>query len=278
MSLRTEFGVTPSALLDSTHDVDIECDGASFVLIHITGTTGAVAYKPNLTVNRTDFTPQRAINFKNGDETAANVAITAVNGNLFQIPCTGASKVRIAYSSGAGSCRVSARPSFAGDPQADIQATIVAGGAGTPLVAAPVEVIDRNDATVAQNTYSKSVALPLGVASGWIDKVALVNTEAGTGKIRAPQGIFCLFDANPGLTSGLTSVPNAVNVIGTAIFSELDWGVDAVAARFTADLITGSVFVADTVYGAWFHESWEGFNENAADDEEMTAAIMGRAA
>jgi hypothetical protein len=137
--MHNEFGSTRGATLTSGTDVIIECRGASNVLALFRGTSGTVAYKVYLSVDGDNYTTTRCFNYKTGAETAADSGITAANDDLYQIPCTGATHVKLSRSSGAGSTLVDAMAAFAGETLADAAVTIsgsVTLGAGSALVGA----------------------------------------------------------------------------------------------------------------------------------------------
>ena len=106
--------------------------------------------------------------------------------------------------------------------------TTSGGGAVQPFVAiaeaGATELIDKDDAEVAQNEFGKSVAVSLGgTYSGEILSWIVVQTELGSGAILSDlAGELWVFDADPGISAGDADITAAeaqtlIGVIRSAI-------------------------------------------------------------
>jgi len=152
--------------------------------------------------------------------------------------------------------------------------------AGTEILVQPWEPITEGGLTeligineqVDQNDYSGSVGVALvETSSGEILSFTLTTSENGDGAILTPTGKIFVFDADPTIASGDTSmtIGERRTVIGKVHVSAADWTADANGA--TAYIIDTPVafHAVDTLYFAWFHEDMTSFNALAGDDEML---------
>ena len=131
------------------------------------------------------------------------------------------------------------------------------------------------DEQVDQNDCSGSVACTLGdwvrPNSGEFLSFLFVTGETGTGAILTPAGRLLLFDADPAIASGDTSITLAERrtLIGQVTVLASDWITDANG---------GSAYIysqpipfhnLQTVYAVWFHEDATSINSAAGDDETL---------
>lgn len=183
-----EFGSTRGATLTSGTPVIIPCNGASNVLALFRGTSGTVAYKAYISVDGENYTPTRMFNYKTGAENAADSAVTAANDDLYQIPCTAGSLIKLEVSSGAGSTLVDANAAAAGETLQDVSATI-GGAIDTELPAA---------AALADNTANPTAPAVAAFNMVWDGATwdrapgnstdgALVNVASGSAIIPRPN-------------------------------------------------------------------------------------------
>jgi len=139
--------------------------------------------------------------------------------------------------------------------------------------AGATELIDKDDAEVAQNEFGKSVAVSLGgTYSGEILSWIVVQTELGSGAILSDlAGELWVFDADPGISAGDADI--------TAAEAQTLIGVIAVSnSNLIAEGVAGVVFIPDkpmpfhalaTLYIAFRSSGSTAINSSAGDDEEV---------
>lgn len=131
------------------------------------------------------------------------------------------------------------------------------------------EAVDKDDAAIATNAYSKSVAATLAAtASGVIRQVAVYATEVGTGAVLPNACVVYFFDADPTVAAADTALALAdwQSCIGHVTVS--NWKSDAGGScAFEECNIAfhslAAIYVVVQNLGA---TSW---NSDAADDEEV---------
>jgi hypothetical protein len=133
------------------------------------------------------------------------------------------------------------------------------------------ELVGINE-QVDQNDYSGSVGVALaGTYSGEILSVAFYATEDGTGAVQDSAGILYVFDADPTISSGDTSMTAAerVTIIGKIAIGANDWDVDANGglAYITTQPIPFHSLA--NLYFVWKHLDATALNDAAGDDEQL---------
>lgn len=130
------------------------------------------------------------------------------------------------------------------------------------------------DEQVDQNDYGASVGVALpGTHSGEILSLLFHATEDGSGAVLQATGQLLIFDADPSISAGATSISTAVRatLIGAVAVGAGDW-VTADANGATAYLRLAVPFPfhsVSTLYFAWFHTHASSFNDAAGDDEQL---------
>lgn len=133
------------------------------------------------------------------------------------------------------------------------------------------------DEQIDQNDFGGSVEVDLaglaivGGCSGEILSVMLFATEAGTGAILEPAGTLFIFDADPSISAGATSMSAAarVTVLGQVVVGANDWKADANGASVFVYNQPVPFHELDSLFLAWFHEDATSFNDGAGDDEKL---------
>lgn len=126
MSLGTDFGAILGETLSSSNSVIVSCNGATVVLALFRSLSGSITYKVYLSVDGTNYTPQRCFNYKTGVETAADAGIAAANDDLYIVPCAGAHFIKLERTAGAGSVVVDSQAAYAGESLADVSVASLA--------------------------------------------------------------------------------------------------------------------------------------------------------
>ena len=152
-----------------------------------------------------------------------------------------------------------------------------AGGRIQPFTAiaeaGATELIDKDDAEVAQNEFGKSVAVSLGgTYSGEVLSWIVVQTELGSGAILSDlAGELWVFDADPGISAGDADITaaEAQTLIGVITVSN---------SNLYAEGVAGVVFIPDkpmpfhalaTLYIAFRSSGATAINSASGDDEEV---------
>lgn len=128
------------------------------------------------------------------------------------------------------------------------------------------------DEQVDQNDYGASVGVALGgTYSGEILHVTLYTSETGTGAILTPAGWLLVFDADPTIAAGDTSISAAERqtLIGQISVLAADWIADANGASATIQCQPLAFHSLATLWFAWFHTDAVSFNDLAGDDEML---------
>lgn len=139
------------------------------------------------------------------------------------------------------------------------------------------EIIGINE-QIDQNDYAASVGLALGgTYSGEILNVALFSTEDGTGTVLTPSGHLLIFDADPAIAAGDTSITNAewLTLIGKVTVAAADWISDANGAYAYYEPSI-SFHALSTLYFGWLHTDATSYNDSAGDDEQLEFNIWYR--
>lgn len=131
------------------------------------------------------------------------------------------------------------------------------------------------DEQVDQNDFGGSVALTLGdgvrPVSGEFLAFLFVTGEIGTGDVQTPAGTLLLFDVDPDVSAGDTSITQAErqSLIAQIDVTAADWISDANGA--SAYICTQPVpfHNLQTIYAVWFHTDATGFNDAGGDDESL---------
>jgi hypothetical protein len=152
-----------------------------------------------------------------------------------------------------------------------VDGTVTAQPIGALLEGGLTELIGINE-QVDQNDYCGSVGVTLaGTYSGEILSIMLYSTEDGSGAVQTPEGYLYVFDADPSISSGDTSMTAAerVTVLGRAKVEATDWDTDANG---------GTAYVYDTpipfhalatLYFVFKLTSATSLNDGAGDDEQL---------
>ena len=128
------------------------------------------------------------------------------------------------------------------------------------------------DEQVDQNDYSGSVGVALGgTYSGELLNFTFYTTEDGTGGIRTPAGILYIFDADPSISSGDTSMTAAerVTVLSMVEVAASDWDTDTNGGSATIYDQAVPFHGVSTLYFAFKLTSATSFNDAAGDDEQL---------
>jgi hypothetical protein len=137
---------------------------------------------------------------------------------------------------------------------------------GNQSLAGTNEQVDQND-------YGASTSITLGdgvrPVSGEILSFLFFSGEAGTGAVQTPAGTLLLFDADPAITAGDTSISLAarISILGQVPVSAADWQADASGASQCILDKPVPFHNLTKLYAAWFHEDATGLNDAAGDDE-----------
>jgi len=133
------------------------------------------------------------------------------------------------------------------------------------------ELVGINE-QVDQNDYSGSIGVALGGSySGEILSIALYATEDGTGAVQDSAGILYVFDADPTITSGDTSMTAAerVTILGKIAVGAADWDTDANGGCAYISNVVIPFHAVETLYFVWKHLDATGLNDAAGDDEVL---------
>lgn len=133
------------------------------------------------------------------------------------------------------------------------------------------ELVGINE-EVSTDDYSASVGVALGgTYSGEILSFTFYATEDGTGAIQDSAGILYIFDADPTISSGDTSMTAAerVTVIGQVDVEAGDWVTDANGGSASIKDQPVPFHALATLYFAWFHTDAQDLNDVAGDDEQL---------
>ena len=132
------------------------------------------------------------------------------------------------------------------------------------------ELIGINE-QVDLNDYSGSVGVALGgTYSGELLNITLYSTEDGTGAIQDNAGVLFIFDADPSIASGDTSMSAVDGITAIAKINILatDWTVDATVGICTKTVAVGFHAVS-TLYFVFKNTDATAFNDNADEDEQL---------
>jgi hypothetical protein len=133
------------------------------------------------------------------------------------------------------------------------------------------ELVGINE-QVDQNDYSGSIGVSLGgTYSGEILSIGLYATEDGTGAVQDSAGILYVFDADPTITSGDTSMTAAerVTILGKIAVGALDWDVDANGGFAYITTYPIPFHAVANLYFVWKHLDATALNDAAGDDEQL---------
>jgi hypothetical protein len=125
------------------------------------------------------------------------------------------------------------------------------------------------DEQVDQNDYSASVSVSLGTdVSG---EILMVTLYSRGGDVLEPNGTLYIFDADPAIANGDTSITAAerITVIAQIAVETTDWKSDANGASATIFTKPVAFHALDTLYLAWFHELATSLNSAAGDNETL---------
>ncbi|NIQ98541.1 MAG: hypothetical protein GWN87_33690 [Desulfuromonadales bacterium] len=131
------------------------------------------------------------------------------------------------------------------------------------------------DEQVDQNDFGGSVACTLGDGvrpnSGEFLAFLFVTGETGSGAVQTPAGRLLLFDADPAISAGDTSITLAERktLVGQVEITASDWISDANGASAYIYAQPLPFHNLQTVYAAWFHEDATSLNDGAGDDETL---------
>lgn len=133
------------------------------------------------------------------------------------------------------------------------------------------ELVGINE-EVNTDDYSGSVEVALGGSySGEIQQFTFYATEDGTGAVQDSAGILYIFDADPTISSGDTSMSAAerVTIIGKVYVNADDWDVDTNGG--TAFIYNQPVAFHSlaSLFFAWKHLDAVDLNDGAGDDEQL---------
>lgn len=144
-----------------------------------------------------------------------------------------------------------------------------------PVEAGLTELIDADDAAMAQNTWGKSVAITVGATAcaGYIDALVLV---ASGGAVIESTGQVVFFDADPAIAAADTNitVAEAKSIIGFWDVASGDWfkeGGGTAAAAVAHEMLANPIpfHHVTTLYAAFYNTGATTINDGAGDDEEL---------
>lgn len=197
--LSQRYGVTPGKTFGSSGNVDVNCKGATGVLVHILTVTGGgnpTTFTSRVSVDGDNFTTQRTVNAKTGAETAAGSTITPAANDLYYIPTYGASKCRIAGGGDDGT--LSAVPVFAGEALMDQAVTATLGSEKTddnpftPGTSTVVPIGAMADETTPDSVDEGDVGIPRMT----LDRKLHTASEREVGTIRYNGTSYTLVEVN----------------------------------------------------------------------------------
>lgn len=234
------------------------------VSVQITGTfTTAVVYWEG-TIDGSTWVGVQGVNLNTGA-----VALSASAAGLYMVPLAGLRlfRARLDWTSGT-SITVQGIATDVWSPSLNDVYTIphmamVEGGL--------TELVGINE-EVNTDDYSGSVGVALGgTYSGEILSFTFHATEDGTGAVQDSAGWLLIFDADPSISSGDTSITAAewITVLGRVRIEATDWLVDAnggVAHIYDTPI---PFHALSTLYFAWFHTDAADLNDGAGDDEQL---------
>lgn len=134
------------------------------------------------------------------------------------------------------------------------------------------EIIGKDD-VVAQDEYSKSVAVDIGITnrSGELFNMTFTTSVTGTGSIKALEGSLFILGADPGVAVGdaALDVEFWEDVIGVVPIVADDWNSDANGGFAYKELDTG-FHPLTTLYFVWLQTGATVLNAVAGDDETLS--------
>jgi len=133
------------------------------------------------------------------------------------------------------------------------------------------ELVGINE-QVDQNDYSGSVGISLGgTYSGEILSLALYATKDGSGAVQDSAGILYIFDADPLISSGDTSMSAVARVtaIGKIGIGAADWDTDTNGGLVYISNQPIPFHSMSSLYFVWKHLDATSLNDAAGDDEQM---------
>jgi len=125
---------------------------------------------------------------------------------------------------------------------------------------------------VDQDEYCSATSVNLGSAmSGVIESFLLVTSKAGAGQILRPDGILYIFDDNPSISYGDTSMSAAAwaSLIGQIQVANGEWSYDANGGAWYTPIDPIAFHPLSILYFVFKLTSATSFNDNAGDDEKM---------
>lgn len=140
------------------------------------------------------------------------------------------------------------------------------------------ELIGINE-TVAQNNFSKSVAVALPLlSSGELLTFQLVSQETGAGAVIQATGKLFVFDTDPTVTANdaALAVADWPTVIGIVDVAAGDWVADANGAGATIVDTPIAFHRLSTLYFVFRLTSADGYNTAAGDDEKLSVRVWMR--
>ena len=145
------------------------------------------------------------------------------------------------------------------------------------VVTSAIEIVDKDDAEVANGEYSNAVACSFGTtSSGKIESVVLRMTELDAGAILSPAGSILFFNADPSISAGDAdiSAAQAAMLCGQIDVAAADWTADTAVAWVVAIPSNPVPFESlSELYICWSHADATPINSGATDDEEMYATV-----
>lgn len=146
---------------------------------------------------------------------------------------------------------------------------------GTLSLIGDADVVDQNDfgASVQLNLVSGS---NLSKASGRLLSFNMVSSETGDGSVLKPAGQLLVFNADPGITAGDTSLTIAIwkTVIANISVAAADWagGTTQGAAQLYKEAIVPFSAVG-SLYLSFFLTSAGGYNGTVDNNEALDILV-----
>jgi len=129
------------------------------------------------------------------------------------------------------------------------------------------------DEQVDQNDYGGAVSftLPRESSSGEILGIAIISTEDGSGSVLEPTGKLFVFDADPSISTGDTSIAQAsyAFLVGVIDIASGDWVADDNGAIAYLTDIPIAFAGAKTLWFAFLNTLATSINSAAGDDEQI---------
>lgn len=201
--------------------------------------------------------------------TNVNTGVTATTitaDGLYAINTSGHTKVRAnitAHSSGT----ITAQGWFIREPGVFMDASVQPFRAVQELGVTELIGVDEQ---VDQNDFCASLSVTID-GSGYFNSFAFYTTEDDSGGIRTPTGKLFLFDADP-------SVPNGATTLGAAVYPTIIGSVDLASGDWQHNDANGAIAVVydqipfhhvSDLYFSFKLTSATSFNDGATDDEQL---------